>query len=160
MSRNWPKTVPGASFRGVPFQVEREDLDNAGRYVAEHLFAKAEDHGTEDMGRKARRFRVGAYLYGATADADAMDLVEVCSTPGAGMLILPMLPGVMVRCTGCSRSAEKSKQGFVGFDLQFIEAGAEGGGVPAIALGDRIAETVLNTLPGLVGNALSTFGSP
>lgn len=158
MSRNWPKTVPGASFRGTPFHVAREDVDNAGRYVAEHLFAKAEEHGTEDMGRKLRRFRVNAYLCGDTADADAMDLIEVCSTPGAGMLILPMLPGVMVRCTGCSRSAEKEKQGFLGFDLQFIEAGATAGGFPAIPLGDRIAETILDGLPDVVGDALSSFG--
>ena len=158
MSRDWPRTVPGASFKGTPFEVNRQDLDNAGRYVAEHPYAKAETHGTEDMGRKIRRFRVNAYICGDAADADAMDFVELCSTPGAGMLILPMLPGVMVRCTGCSHSAEKSRQGVVAFDLQFIEAGAEGGGFPAIPLGDRIAETILDGLPDVVGDALSSFG--
>ncbi len=158
MSRNWPRTVPGASFKGTSFEVNREDLDSAGRYVAEHPYAKAETHGTEDMGRKIRRFRVNAYICGDAADVDAMDFVELCSTPGAGMLILPMLPGVMVRCTGCSRSAEKIRQGVIGFDLQFVEAGAEGGGFPAIPLGDRIAETVLDGLPDVVGDALSSFG--
>ncbi|ACL57419.1 DNA circularization N-terminal domain-containing protein [Methylobacterium nodulans] len=156
--RNWPKTVPGASFRGTPFHVSRETVDDAGRYVAFHPFAKAETHGTEDMGRKAWKFRVQAYLTGDTVDADAMAFLEVCSTPGAGMLILPMLPGIMVRCLNCSRAAEKNSQGYVQFDLEFGEAGAQGGGFPAIPLGDRIAEGVLNTLPRLIGSALSAFG--
>ena len=155
--RNWPKTVPGASFRGFPFEVEAEGLDDAGRHVALHPYAKAEDHGTEDMGRKARKFHVSAYIVGDDADAQAAAFVEICSTPGTGMLILPITPGVLVRCIDCSTNSQKSEQGLIAFSLKFVEAGADGGGFPAIALGDRIAAGLLDTLSGAVDAVLSAL---
>lgn len=153
--RNWPKTVPGASFKGFPFELEGEGTDDAGRLVALHPFVKAEDHGTEDMGRKARKFHVVAYIVGDDADSQAAAFVEVCSSPGAGMLILPMTPGTMVRCIDCSTHSEKTKQGYVAFSLKFVEQGADAGGFPAIVIGDRIAASVLDTLPSLISGAIS-----
>lgn len=155
--RNWPKTVSGSSFRGVAFELDRQDVDDVGRYVAHHPFAKAEDHATEDMGRKANKFKLTAYLTGDNADARMSALVAACSTPGTGMLILPMWPGVTVRCSNCSTSVEKTKQGFVAVALEFIEAGASSGGFPAIALGDRIAETLLGGMPMIISGAIATF---
>lgn len=158
--RNWPKTVPGASFRGFRFEVEKQDLDDAGRYVAHHPFAKAEDHGTEDMGRKARKYRVLAYIVGDDADTRSQAFVEICSTAGPAMLVLPMTAPVLVRCTNCGTCSEKTRQGYVAFNLEFVEAGADTGGFPAIALGDRIAESVLDTLGGVARGVLSALSLP
>jgi prophage DNA circulation protein len=158
--RNWPKTVPGASFRGFPFNLDKQDLSDAGRYVALHPFAKAETHATEDMGRKARKYRVSAYIVGDDADSRSQAFVEVCSTAGPALLVLPMTAPVLVRCTGCSTSSERTKQGFSAFDLEFVEAGADAGGFPAISLGDRIAESVLDTLGGVVDDVLSAIPLP
>ncbi|WP_174243245.1 DNA circularization N-terminal domain-containing protein, partial [Beijerinckia sp. L45] len=80
--RDWTKTLPNASYRGQPFFIEREELANAGRKVAEHEYAKSEDHDTEDMGRKVRHFRFTAYIVGDNADTDAQAFIELCSTAG------------------------------------------------------------------------------
>ena len=67
--RNWPKMIPGASFKGFPFHVDDEGIGGSGRLVALHPYTKAEVHGTEDMGRKARAYHVTAYIVGDDADA-------------------------------------------------------------------------------------------
>jgi prophage DNA circulation protein len=155
--RDWTKTLSGASFRGVPFQVEKATLPKSGRAVAVHRFVKSEEHATEDMGRLPREFRVTAYLASDAADAETMGLLEACSAIGPGLLALPFFEPGMVRCTSCGPSYEKTKLGFVGFDLEFIEAGQDGAGFPALPIGDRIAASALDTLSGLVSDALSGF---
>lgn len=154
--RDWTKTLVKASYKDFVFETEREGVDDAGRLVALHQFVKAEGHATEDLGRKARRFTVSAYIVGNLADARARLLVETCSSPGVGLLVLPMTGDVLVRCIGCSTTNEKRALGYVGFSLQFVEAGLEAGGFPAIRIGDRIAEEVLSSLPDIVGHALSS----
>ena len=37
------------------------------------------------------------------------------------MLVLPIFDGTIVRCTNCAPAHEKSKLGFVAFDLDFVE---------------------------------------
>lgn len=155
--RNWPKTIPGASFKGFPFHVEDEGTGEAGRLVALHTYAKAETHGTEDMGRKARIFHVAAYIVGDDADARAQAFIERCSTPGPGLLVLPITPSQMVRCIGCDTNNRKNEMGKVAFVLKFLELGSEAGGPPAIPLGDRIAQGMLDDLAGVVSDAIGGF---
>lgn len=155
--RNWPKTIPGASFKGFPFQVEDEGVGESGRLVALHPFSKAETHGTEDMGRKARQYHVTAYIVGDDADVRAMAFVERCSTPGPGLLVLPITDSTMAHCVACGTNNRKSEMGKVAFDLKFLEKGAEAGGPSPIALGDRIAQGALDGLAGVVSSAIGAL---
>jgi prophage DNA circulation protein len=155
--RNWPKTIPGASYKGFPFQVEDEGIADSGRLVALHPYTKAETHGTEDMGRKARTFHVTAYIVGEDADAAAMAFVERCSTYGPGMLVLPITDPVIAHCVGCATNNRKTEMGKVAFDLKFLEQGSELGGPAPIALGDRIAQSALDELGDVVSGAISSF---
>ncbi|MCJ2098942.1 DNA circularization N-terminal domain-containing protein [Methylobacterium sp. E-046] len=155
--RNWPKTIPGASFKGFPFHVEDEGIGESGRLVALHPYAKAEVHGTEDMGRKARTYHVTGYIVGDDADAAAMAFVERCSTPSAGMLVLPITDPIIAHCVGCSTNNRKTEMGKVAFDLKFLEQGSEAGGPSPIALGDRIAQGALDTLGDIVSDAIAAF---
>lgn len=155
--RDWRFTLSPASFRGFPFQVDRASLPKAGRAVAVHRYVKSEMHATEDMGRLPREFRVTAYLASDTADVEMLALLEICSTSGPGLLVLPLFDGNMVRCTGCSPSHDKSRMGYVAFELEFVEAGSDGATFPAIAIGDRIAASALDGLSGLVSSAISAF---
>ena len=120
--RNWTQTLRGASFRGVPFRVDDEALPKTGRRVAVHEYSKAEEHGTEDMGRLPREFRVKAYIHGDSADSAIQDLIAACSTAGAATLVLPFFGANQVRCTGCSPSHGRDKLGWVTVDLDFVEA--------------------------------------
>ena len=154
--RNWLTTLPNASFRGLPFYVESEELTDAGRKVALHEYAKSEDHSTEDMGRKTRKFRFAAYIVGDTADTDARAFVELCSQPGDGTLVLPVMGSYTVKCTGCNASSEKTKLGYVKVDLDFIESGSDSA-FSVTALGDRIAASLQGGMAAIVVSAISGF---
>src|SRR3712207_727954 len=95
--RDWTKTLRPASFRGVPFHVESEGLAGGGRHVAVHEYVRSEEIQTEDMGRKATRYRVTAYIANEIADMHAAALVAALTQPGPGMLMLPILVPVEVR---------------------------------------------------------------
>lgn len=152
--RDWRKTTPNAMFKGAPFRVEQEGIGESGRFVAIHVAAKSESHGTEEMGRKPRVFEVVAYIASDEADQQAAAFVEVCSSPGAGWLQLPMTRALFAHCIGCSTANLKSKQGFVAFQLRFLEKG--GGGWPAIPLGDRLTRKLVDGLAGTVDRLIST----
>ncbi|MGU3665803.1 DNA circularization N-terminal domain-containing protein [Methylobacterium sp. A49B] len=163
--RNW-MTLRGASFAGVPFQVDEEALPKTGRRVAVHEYSKAETHDTEDMGRLPREFRIKAYIANDQADSDVQALIGACSTEGAFSLVLPFFGPQEVRCTGCAPSHKKDRLGFVEIDLEFIEAsgddGASGGFDGAgsfglLQLGDRIAASALDGLADAVSDAIGAF---
>lgn len=156
--RDWTKTLPNASFRGQPFFVEREQLAGSARKVAEHDYAKSEDHATEDMGRNTRRFRFTAYIVGDNADSDARAFVELCSTPGDGLLNLQIFGSYTVKCTGCDGSAEKERQGYVAFELEFIESGNDSA-FSVVAIGDRIAASLQDGMVAAIVAAVSAFPS-
>lgn len=155
--RNWMQTLRRASFRGVPFHVDDESLPKTGRRVAVHEYTKAEEHSTEDMGRLPKAFRIKAYIANDRADADVQALMAACGTKGVATLVLPFFGASQVRCTGCAPSHRRDKLGYVDLDLEFVEAGQDGGGFPALALGDRIAASTLDGLGALVGDALAAF---
>lgn len=155
--RNWMQTLRRATFRGVPFRVDDEALPKTGRRVAVHEYTKAEEHGTEDMGRLPREFRIKAYIHGDDADADVQDLVDACSTAGEATLVLPFFGPQRVRCTGCSPAHGRDKLGYVTVDLEFVEAGGDGEDFPVMALGDRIAASALDGLADAVSDAISAF---
>lgn len=158
--RNWIKTLRPASFRGVRFYVDEEAIPRTGRRIVRHEYVKAEEHGTEDMGRLPREFRIRAYIANDQADTDCQALIAACSTKGAASLVLPFFGSHQVRCENCGNSWRKDTLGYVDIDLDFVEAGQDGGGFPAIPLGDRIAASALNGLPSLVGRVLSRFPLP
>ena len=155
--RNWMKTLRSASFRGVPFYVDEEAIPKTGRRIVTHEYVKAEEHATEDMGRLPREFRIKAYIASDQADVQTVALLEACSTKGAATLVLPFFGAHQVRCQGMDPSWKKEKLGFVSIDLEFIEAGQDGAGFPAIPLGDRIAAGLLDGLDDLVEDVLSAF---
>ncbi|UDL95509.1 DNA circularization N-terminal domain-containing protein [Lichenihabitans sp. PAMC28606] len=154
--RDWTKTLPNASFRGAPFFIESEELNEAGRRVAVHEYAKSEDHSTEDMGRKTRKFRMDAYIVGDNADADALAFVDLCSQAGDGVLVMPVLGYQTVKCTGCNASSEKMKLGYVKMSLEFVESGNDSA-FSVVALGDRIAASLQGSMAAAIVSTISGF---
>lgn len=158
--RDWIVVMRPAQFRGVSFYVDEESLPKFGRRIVVHEYVKAEEHGTEDMGRLPKEFRVRAYIANDRADTDCQALVAACEAKGAASLTLPFFGASQVRFKTGSGSWKHSKLGYVDIDLEFVLAAQDGGGFPAIALGDRIAASLLSALPGLVNQALSRFPLP
>ena len=154
--RDWTKTLPNASFRGVPFFVEEDSLADAGRRVATHEFVKSEDHATEDMGRKTRHHRVRAYIVGDAADSDAQALADACDVIGDGTLQTLFWGAVTVKCTGCNGTGKRDALGSLWFDLEFVASGNDSA-FAVTAIGDRIAASTLATLGQAIFAALSGF---
>lgn len=157
MTRDWTKTLQPASFKGFPFYVETEANDGGGRRVVTHEYVRAEDHDTEDMGRRAQSFVVKAYLASDAADADREAFMSLLSSPGPGMLVLPLHGARLVNCTEVRTSSEKTKLGYVSIDLRFVEAKANAS-ASVIQAFAQIASSGAGRLAGLIGPSLfATF---
>ncbi|GJD51084.1 hypothetical protein OPKNFCMD_3835 [Methylobacterium crusticola] len=155
--RDWRLSLRPASFRGARFLVEKDQAGKVGRRVVRHEYVKAEEHGTEDMGRLVREYRITAYLASDAADAEMAALIAACGRAGVGTLVLPLLGADQVRCEGCELATQKDKLGYIAVDLEFVEAGQDGGGFPAIPLGDRLAQGALDGLSQVVSSVLGVF---
>lgn len=144
--RDWAKTLLAASYNGVPFHVDSEDL-GGGRRLAIHETAGGEMPIIEDRGRATSTFNVTAYLAGDDADRQANALIAMAGQPGPGFLVLPIDGGQAVHVTedGFRRSRTKDRNGYVAVDLSFVAAGIVGG--YSLGLGDVSFAFSLNLGP-------------
>lgn len=134
--RDWATTLLPASYNGVRFRVDSEELGGVGRRLAIHETAGGEVPVIEDRGRAVANFSVTAYLVGDDADRQANALIAAAGMPGPGFLVLPIDGGQAVHVPedGARRSRSKDRNGYVAVDLQFIPAGIVGG--YSLGLGD------------------------
>ncbi|MFD1328297.1 DNA circularization N-terminal domain-containing protein [Mycoplana ramosa] len=117
--RDWTKTLLPASFRGIRFFVEREDLAG-GRRAAVHEFAGGETSVIEDQGRRTRIFDVTAYVTSDLVDVRAHALANALDAPGPGMLVLPIDGGQMVHVLEWRRMRERDRNGFIAIDFRAV----------------------------------------
>ena len=160
--RNWPQTMRQASFKGVPFQVEHSEDSGFGRHVPVHEYVNGEEHSTEDLGRKTGRISVRGFIASDDAYSEADRFVAVCTSKGAGSLVLPSGSVRQVRCINVKRLEDGKKLGYVGFDLEFVEKGGAVGPI-GISLADRLLGQLAGVLPdalqGAVGSVLNLAGA-
>lgn len=148
-----PSKMREASFRGIQFFVESDDISGYGRHAPKHEYVASEAHSTEDLGKKTGTIKVQGYVASDTAYDDARAVFEACNAPGSGTLVLPEGDVFQVRCINVSRKADKKKIGFVAFDFEFVEAGGAPG--PATTpLFDRVLSAGLLGLPALLAAAI------
>lgn len=111
-----------ASFRGMPFHVD-VGAKVSGRRNVVHEYPKRDDPYTEDMGRRARRFQISAYVIGSFYVLERDALVAALELEGAGTLIHPTMGAMQVVCDGYSVSESREEGGMARFEIQFVEAG-------------------------------------
>lgn len=130
----------GASFRGVPFFVPERTL-SGGRRGATHEFPQRDLPDADDMGRKARTFRVEAQVLGGVAGGydsymDARDaLLRALEVPGAGVYVDSWQGrwSVVARTYECKES--HAEGGLARFTITFEEEGEER--FPSVAIDSR-----------------------
>jgi prophage DNA circulation protein len=118
-----PTYLP-ASYKGVPFNVESSS-DEFGRRGDLYEFPLSEETAYQDMGRKARRFRIEGYLIGGQQVALTNAMSRVAESPQPGVLIHPMFGSQLVACVTLTTQAEyrrDKRRTKLSFD--FIEAKA------------------------------------
>lgn len=120
---------------------------SSGRRIVLHEYPKRDLPYAEDMGRRAKRFRVTAYLIQYPSDAaegagPAMLLrrdyrivrdllIDALDREGSGELVLPTRTDgktstLTVVVDGFTETEIKEKGGFCTFEIQFCEVGAQG----------------------------------
>ncbi|MBS9720172.1 DNA circularization N-terminal domain-containing protein [Tianweitania sp. BSSL-BM11] len=152
--RNWNRAFRRASFRGVRFWVD-DDGPQKGRRVAVHEISGGDTPVVEDMGRSAIEFAVSAYLASDLADVEGLSLEAACNAYGPGLLTLPMDPAQMALCIGCRRNRAKDRNGFIGYDLRFVEAG--GGGLAVVTGLPALRDVFSSGLSGVVSALAGAF---
>ncbi|CVI59543.1 DNA circularization N-terminal domain-containing protein [Agrobacterium leguminum] len=148
--RDWASTLRPASFRGVRFWVDYEDL-TGGKRLARHEYAGGRRTRMEEMGLKTPSFSVTAYLLGDTSDVSATLLSTACTAAGPGRLVLPIDAGQLAYIEDFHRSRERDRRGYIAFD--FVAIPASGEILPLLGIVD-----VDTAFLGLVSDAASAFG--
>lgn len=158
----WRAKLRPASYRGVSFFVDGATL-TAGRRIARHEYPQRDLPYMEDMGRKAREYKVEAFVLGQNYMAARDALLAAIEKPGAGQLVHPWHGTMVVSLQDCQLSESTAQGGYAKFSLTFIEAGKRNApGVTADTRGlfDRAKARVLATLESVGAQALAFVGQP
>ncbi len=111
----------GASFRGVPFFVEEGDLAG-GRRVVVHEFPLRDDPFIEDLGRKARTFRLDGYVLGEDYVTQRNKLLAALEEEGPGELVHPHHGALRAVCATLAVRESRANGGMATFALEFVDA--------------------------------------
>ncbi|MHB8887174.1 MAG: DNA circularization N-terminal domain-containing protein [Methylovirgula sp.] len=152
MPIDWRERMGPATFNGVAFYVDREELEESRRIIT-HEYPGSEDHDNEDLGRNASCFALTAYFCGETTDLDAAMLRMVLRQPGAGLLTLPMFGAILVRARHWRPTWSKEMLNFTGFSIEFVEESTQSPSVP-LGLGAALLASAAAALPALLGAAV------
>lgn len=127
----WSEHLHQASFRGVPFVIDKS-ASNFGRRQVVHSYPYRDTSYIEDMGRSARTLLLTGFLVQNSQIYTAPDvmtqrdsLIAACEMPGAGTLVHPTLGEMMVSVTDSAlKIDENSANGRVfAFTLTVVESG-------------------------------------
>lgn len=117
----WAENLQQASFRGVSFDVTATD-EQVSRDHAAYEYPNVDGADLKDLGRKARPFRLTAFIWGDTYEYKLQTLTAALDTPGDGELIHPVygsVPSVIV--TGYSVRHEAENVDSCTVELNFLE---------------------------------------
>ena len=148
----WRRNLQPASFRGVPFYVHI-DAKAGGRRIVLHEFPEQDTPFAEDMGRRARRFRVTAYIlyspvlipdYQSARDA----LINALESSGSAQLVHPTL-GVDTVVADTYAVTERLEEagGYSEFEIEFLEAGTTAFSTPTSNTNAAVNTTAQNAIP-------------
>ncbi len=119
----WRNQLRPASFRGVAFKVDGDELA-AGRRVQVHEYPQRDKPYVEDLGRATRKITLTAYVIGPDYMAARDRLLAALEEAGPGELVHPQYGTLRVAVDGDCRVAHSSDEGgMCRFSLSFVEAG-------------------------------------
>lgn len=152
-----------AAWRDINFLTESHEAKE-GRRLVVHELPGADVPVVEDLGAKARTWRVQAYFIGADYDLSRDKFLAALREPGAEWLVHPWLGRVWVRAQDWSVSERNAEGGMAHVSVDFVEGGA---GVPqpradladsADMQGQRYLAAAVEMEPEAMGtNALTKF---
>lgn len=119
----WKDKLQPASFRGVPFHVESDDL-SAGRRTQTHEYPGRNKPYTEDLGRATRKGSIEAFLIGDDYMAARDRLLAALEQGGSGELVHPWHGRMTVNVDDGCRVRHGVRDGrYCAITISFVEAG-------------------------------------
>lgn len=116
------RQLVGASFRGVPFFVESGER-SGGRRAVVHEFPLRDDPFVEDLGRRARTFRVEGYVVGDDYLEQRDALLEALEdVSGPGELVHPYHGARRAICVSVAVREARADGGMAALSMEFAEA--------------------------------------
>jgi len=149
----WRDTLEEASFRGVQFGVEERGFAT-GRRAVVHEYPRRDVPYTEDLGRRARRFSVRAFVIGDDYTTRRDALLEACERAGPGEYVDRWLGTREVVCEQFRLTENMREGAFARFDLEFAEAGSNVVPAPLRGSGPVLAP-VLESVIGAIEEAFN-----
>ncbi|EEQ11126.1 hypothetical protein ymoll0001_26350 [Yersinia mollaretii ATCC 43969] len=158
----WSEHLHQASFRGVPFVIDKS-ASNFGRRQVVHSYPYRDTSYIEDMGRSARTLLLSGFLVQNSQIYTAPDvmtqrdsLIAACEMPGAGTLVHPTLGEMMVSVTDSAlKIDENSANGRVfAFTLTVVESGLRAFAITGAA---EIGTSIQSSWLGLSAKAVAGF---
>lgn len=111
-------------YRGVRFHVERADTTGGRRWLI-HEYPRRNIPYAEDMGRKAREWRLQLFVAGDNYDRQRDALIQALDLPGAATLVHPYLGSFKAVASDVRWSESTRNGGVCSFQVTFAEAGEE-----------------------------------
>lgn len=115
----WRDQLRQASFRGVEFHVS-DSAPAGGRRLEVHEYVARDDGFAEDMGGKAGRFPVQAFLVGDDVIDQAVRLRAALDQVGPGTLVHPWRGELTVAVDAYTETWSSKAGGYVAYDITFV----------------------------------------
>lgn len=135
----WRDRYQQGSFRGIPFQIESGDDERSQRVIA-HEFPARDKPFIENLGKKANRFTVEAFLVGDDYLEQRDSLQNACTQGGSGKLIHPYYGTLTVHCDSIRARHDRNEMRMVRITMSFVEVGDL---VPIVSVIDTKAKVLL-----------------
>ena len=123
---SWRDRLKRAKWRELEFLTDSHEAKEGQRLVVHELPGR-DDPVVEDLGAKARSWRVSAYFIGPDYDQERNKFLSLLRTPGAEWLEHPWLGRVWVRAQDWSTSESNAEGGWCKVGVDFAPGGE---GVP------------------------------
>lgn len=115
------RNLIGASFRGVAFFVDDHER-GGGRRLVTHEFPFRDDPFIEDMGKKARSFKIDGYVVGDDYLTQRDALISALEdTEGPGELVHPYLGVKRAICGPFTVRESRTEGRYAAFSIEFQE---------------------------------------
>jgi len=134
----WRDRLQPASFRGVAFEYQSDDLGGIGRRNVVHEYPKRDVPYVEDMGRSVEEISLEAIVIGPDYLTQLDELLKALRAEGPGELVHPFYGRLQVVASGCRVRHTFEEGGLARVSMTFTEAGENqypaGGSVPQLEI--------------------------
>lgn len=154
--RNWAKTLRRASFRGVPFHVDDEEVRNFLRQAVHEV-----PNGMwrlERLGRGPTELSLTGFVASRTADVEGDAVAATFRDDKPGMLVMPMVGPVKARPLSCFRARSSRREGYVALDMRWVVEPVRGPTASPAQAANSIFSTAGNLVSSITGQVSGLLG--